>query len=121
MLRRVTLTIGVAAIAGISPAWATSSTAIPSLSPKLRAEATALARRADNFARQRRENVNYINMNHVSQGVRVIVQTRPRLSAFVPDVNRSSDGETSYRGRRYLYSYRTLPSRGLLLLRLERS
>ena len=37
-----------------------------------------------------------------------------------PDVNRSSNGDHDLRqGKRYIYSYRTIPSRGLLLLRAE--
>ena len=35
----------------------------------------------------------------------------------MPNVNRSSNGKTTYDGARYLYAYRTLPARGLLMLR----
>ena len=80
-------------------------------------QASSLARRADDLAAQRRASVSYVNQNSVSGSVRVLIQPRPQLAAYVPDVNRSSDGQTGYDGRRYLYSYRTLPSRGLLLLR----
>ena len=48
---------------------------------------------------------------------RTIIEPRPAFARYVPDVDRSSDGTTTYEGKRYLYSYRTLPSRGLLLLR----
>ena len=43
-------------------------------------------------------------------------RARAQLALYVPDVNRSSDGTTTYLGERDLYSYRTLPARGLLLL-----
>ena len=39
----------------------------------------------------------------------------------MPDVNRDSNGRTTYEGRGELYSYRTLPHRGLLLLRPQSS
>ncbi len=49
-----------------------------------------------------------------------IVEPRSAFTSYgVADVNRSSDGSTTYQGKRYIYSYRTLPSRGLLLLRLS--
>jgi two-component system sensor histidine kinase BaeS len=82
-----------------------------------RSQAASLARRADDLAHQRRRSVSYVNQNSLSGGVRVMIEPRGRLTAYVPDVTRSSDGQTTYNGARYLYSYRTLPSRGLLLLR----
>jgi two-component system, OmpR family, sensor kinase len=82
-----------------------------------KSQETALAQRADDLATQRRRTPSYINQNRVSGNVRIIVDPRPVLSTYVPDVNRSSDGTTTYEGTRYLYSYRTIPSRGLLLLR----
>ncbi|HEX6762209.1 MAG TPA: HAMP domain-containing sensor histidine kinase [Gaiellaceae bacterium] len=84
-------------------------------------QAAALASRADDLAAQRRENPSYVNQNRQAAHVRVIVDTRPRLAAYVPDVNRDSDGRTTYNGVRELYSYRTLPQRGLLLLRPQSS
>lgn len=83
-----------------------------------RAEATALARQADNLALQRRGSVSYVNSDTVSSGVRMIVDPRPAFAGLVPDVDRSSDGSTTYQGQHYIYSYRTLPARGMLLLRL---
>jgi len=80
-------------------------------------QAAALAARADDLAAQRRRNVSYANQDRESGNVRVIVDTRPSLARYVPDVNRDSNGRTTYEGRRELYSYRTLPHRGLLMLR----
>ena len=82
-----------------------------------KAQAAALAARADDLAAQRRRNVSYQNQNQVAASVRVIVDKRAHLRAYVPDVNRDSDGRTTYLGAPELYSYRTLPHRGLLLLR----
>ncbi len=99
----------------------TSTIAIGALLTKQQVDAgqvSALSRQADNLAAQRRRSVSYIVSNTESGGVRTIVGYRPALAGFVPDVNRSSDGETTYQGERYIYSYRTIPSRGLLLLRL---
>jgi two-component system OmpR family sensor kinase len=81
-------------------------------------EARALAYQADTLALERRASVNYTIGTTVSGGVRILVYARPTFAAYVPDVNRSRDGTTTYQGKRYIYSYRTLPSRGLLLLRL---
>jgi two-component system, OmpR family, sensor kinase len=81
-----------------------------------RSQEVALMQRADDLAFQRRRSVSYVNQNTVSGNVRVIVAPRAELRAYVPDVNRSSDGTTTYGGERDLYSYRTLPSRGLLVL-----
>ena len=82
-----------------------------------RSQAVALARRADDLAFQRRTNVNYNREDALSGSVRILIQPRLKLSAFVTDVSRSSDGETTVGGRRQLYAYRTLPHLGLLLLR----
>jgi two-component system, OmpR family, sensor kinase len=84
-------------------------------------QAAALASRADDLALQRRRNVSYANQNRVSASVRVIVDTRASLARYVPDVNRDSNGRTTYAGKRELYSYRTLPHRGLLLIRPQSS
>jgi signal transduction histidine kinase len=75
-----------------------------------------LARRADDGALQRRTLVSYRNSNLLTGTVRTIIDLRQKLAAYVPDVNRSSDGQTTYNGKHFLYSYRTLPSRGLLVL-----
>ncbi len=84
-----------------------------------KSQVSALARRADDLAQQRRANVSYVNQNTLSGSVRILVEPRARLSPYVTNVNRSSDGKTVYAGDHYLYSYRTIPSRGLLLLRPE--
>jgi two-component system OmpR family sensor kinase len=75
-----------------------------------------VARRADDVALERRASVSYKNSNVLSGDVRTIVDLRPKLAAYVPDANHSSDGQTTYEGKRHLYSYRTLPARGLLVL-----
>jgi len=80
-------------------------------------QVTALAQRADDLALQRRRNPSYINQDRKSGNVRIIVQPRSLLAPYVPNVNKSSNGTTTYEGERQLYSYRTIPSRGLLMLR----
>jgi two-component system sensor histidine kinase BaeS len=82
-----------------------------------RAQAAGIAQRADDLAQQRRQNVNYKRQNDVVGGVRIMIEPRRSFRTLVPDVNRSSEGQTSYLGTQQLYSYRTLPHRGLLLLR----
>jgi two-component system, OmpR family, sensor kinase len=86
-----------------------------------RAQADALALRADDLAAQRRHNVSYQNQNRISANVRVIINTRARLAPYVPNVNRDSNGRTTYLGKGSLYAYRTLPHRGLLMLRAPSS
>ena len=82
-----------------------------------RSQAANVASRADDLALQRRQNVNYKTQNKLSGGVRIIIEPRANFAALVPDVNRSSDGETTYLGTRQLYSYRTLPNLGLIFMR----
>jgi signal transduction histidine kinase len=82
-----------------------------------RSQAVSIARRADDLAQQRRQNVNYKRQNDVVGGVRIMIEPRRSFRTVVPDVNKSGDGETTYLGAQQLYSYRTLPHRGLLLLR----
>jgi HAMP domain-containing protein len=82
-----------------------------------RSQAANLARRADDLALQRRESVSYKTEDVVSGQVRIQIQPRPAFKALVPNVDKSSDGETRYLDERQLYSYRTLPDRGLLLMR----
>jgi two-component system sensor histidine kinase BaeS len=81
------------------------------------AQAAALAQRADDLALQRRQSVSYKTGDEQSGAVLIMIQLRKRFAQLVPDVNRSSNGETRYQGKRELYSYRTLPHLGLLLLR----
>jgi two-component system sensor histidine kinase BaeS len=82
-----------------------------------RAQANALARQADGIAQSRRQSPDYRVSKLESGGVTSVVDLRPRLAPYVRDVDRSSDGTTTYDGKTYLYSYRTIPARGLLLLR----
>jgi len=82
-----------------------------------RSQAANLARRADDLAQLRRDHVNYIRDRRVSGSVLILYQSRNVFASLVPDVNKSSDGETTYQGKRQLYSYRTIPSLGLMLLR----
>ena len=84
-----------------------------------KSQAAALARRADDLQLQRRRSPSYVNQDIQSGNVRVIVQPRARLRSAVPNVAHASNGKTTFQGKRYLYSYRPLPSRGLLLLRSE--
>jgi two-component system sensor histidine kinase BaeS len=82
-----------------------------------RSQAVNIARRADDLAQERRQNVNYKRRNDVVGGVRTMVEPRKSFRTVVPDVNKSSNGETTYQGHRQLYSYRTLPHLGLLVMR----
>jgi len=82
-----------------------------------RSQAASIARRADDLAQERRQNVNYRRQNRVVGGVRIMIEPRRSFRTLVPNVNKSSDGEATYLGSRQLYSYRTLPHLGLLLLR----
>ena len=82
-----------------------------------RSQAASVARLADELALQRRENVNYKTEDQLSGSTRILIQPRASFVKLVPNVNRSSDGESTYLGKRQLYSYRTLPNRGLILLR----
>jgi two-component system sensor histidine kinase BaeS len=82
-----------------------------------RSQAASIARRADDLAQERRQNVNYRRQNRVVGGVRIMIEPRRSFRTLVPNVNKSSDGEATYLGDRQLYSYRTLPHLGLLLLR----
>jgi signal transduction histidine kinase len=82
-----------------------------------RSQAVSIARRADDLAQDRRQNVNYKRQNRVVGGVRIMIEPRHSFRTLVPDVNKSSDGQATYEGTQQLYSYRTLPHLGLLLLR----
>ena len=81
-------------------------------------QVAALQRQADNAALARRQSVSYDNSNRQVAGVRTIVEPRATFTGLVPDVARSSNGETTYQGKKYIYAYRTIPARGMLLLRL---
>ena len=80
-----------------------------------RSQAASIARRADDLAQQRRQHVNFVRERQTAGGVLKLVQPRATFAALVPDVNKRSDGETTYQGKRQLYSYRTIPSLGLIL------
>ena len=80
-------------------------------------QSSALARRADDIAQQRRQRVSYIREDQQSGAVHILIQPRSQFTTFIRNVNRSSDGTTTYAGVRQLYSYRTLPGLGLLMLR----
>jgi two-component system, OmpR family, sensor kinase len=82
-----------------------------------RSQAATVSRLADNLALQRRQSVNYKQQDQVVGGVRIVIRPRAFFTGVVPDVSRSSNGETDYGGEPQLYSYRTLPHLGLLMLR----
>jgi two-component system sensor histidine kinase BaeS len=82
-----------------------------------RSQAANVARLADDLAQQRRQNVNYKREDRVSGSVRILIQPRTSFATLVPDLSKNSDGQTTYQGQRQLYSYRTLPHLGLLLMR----
>ncbi len=81
------------------------------------AQVAALSRQADSAAAARHQSVNYNVSNNLVGGVRTIVALRSSFARYVADVNRPSNGSTTYDGKRYIYSYRTIPARGLMLLR----
>jgi two-component system sensor histidine kinase BaeS len=80
-------------------------------------QASALARIADDRALDRRQHVSYRKGNQQLGSVQIMIQLRSTFEGLVPDVDRSSDGQTSFDGKRQLYSYRTLPHLGLLVMR----
>jgi two-component system OmpR family sensor kinase len=82
-----------------------------------RSQAVGLALQADDFASQRRHHVTYIRDDTLIGHVRLIIQPRAAFTKLVPNVDRSSNGQTTYEGARQLYSYRTLPRLGLVMLR----
>ena len=82
-----------------------------------KSQATILSLRADDLARQRRTSVSYVNEDKMLGQVHELVEPRAFFADYVPRIDRSSNGRTTYQGSRYLYAYRTLPARGLLLLR----
>jgi two-component system sensor histidine kinase BaeS len=82
-----------------------------------RSQAATLARIADDRAVDRREHVTYRRGNQQLGSVLVMVQQRDVFADLVPDVNQSSDGETEYKDKEHLYSYRTIPRLGLIVLR----
>jgi two-component system sensor histidine kinase BaeS len=79
-------------------------------------QATSLARRADDLATRERQRPSYVVESYDLGAARVLVRRREGFAGIVR-VDRASDGKLTLDGRRYLYSYRPLPQRGLLLLR----
>jgi two-component system sensor histidine kinase BaeS len=82
-----------------------------------RSQAATLARLADDRASDRRHHVTYRRGDETLGTILLRVQARPAFAALVPNVNRSSDGETEFNGTKQLYSYRTIPRLGLIMLR----
>ncbi|HEY3185294.1 MAG TPA: HAMP domain-containing sensor histidine kinase [Gaiellaceae bacterium] len=79
-------------------------------------QAASLARRADDLATRERQRPSYVVESYDLGAARVLVRRREGFAGIVrADV--PSDGRLTLEGRRYLYSYRPLPQRGLLLLR----
>ena len=75
----------------------------------------ALARRADLLAAEEGQQPSYIAENYVAGSVRVIVDRRAAMTKYVAS-GRESDGTLTLAGKRYIYSYRPVGPRGLLLL-----
>jgi two-component system OmpR family sensor kinase len=82
-----------------------------------RSQASALARRADDIALDRRQHVTYRRGNTRTGKVLIMVQLRPAFAKLVPDINKASDGQTTYNDERQLYAYRPIPHLALLMLR----
>jgi two-component system OmpR family sensor kinase len=82
-----------------------------------RSQAINLARRADDLAEQRRQDVNFKRYRRSSGNILIQVQPRASFAGIVPNVGRSSDGEATLGGKRQLYSYRTIPTLGMLVTR----
>jgi two-component system sensor histidine kinase BaeS len=79
-------------------------------------QAASLARRADDLAIRERQRPSYVVESYDLGAARVLVRRREGFAGIVR-ADRPSDGRLTLEGRRYLYSYRPLPQRGLLLLR----
>jgi len=74
-----------------------------------------LAHRADLLAAEEQQQPSYIAEDYLADSVRVIVDRRAQMKRYVqPD--RPSNGTLSLGGKRYVYSYRPIGARGLLLL-----
>jgi two-component system sensor histidine kinase BaeS len=63
---------------------------------------------------------NYILVDKVVGSATEIVDRLANMKKYVADVNHRSNGEVTLNGRRYLYSYRPSPPRGLILLQSAR-
>lgn len=82
-----------------------------------RNQATSLARRADDLATRERQRPSYVVESYDLGAARVLLRRREEFQGIIARPERASDGKLTLEGRRYLYSYRPLPQRGLLLLR----
>ena len=81
--------------------------------------AASLSRRADLLAAQERQHPNYIDEDYPIGSTRVIAHRLSEMRAFLPSnksVNAKSNGKLELAGQTYLYSYRPVPPKGLLLL-----
>jgi two-component system sensor histidine kinase BaeS len=79
-------------------------------------QASSLARRADDLATRERQRPSYVVESYDLGAARVIVRRRDGFRGIVR-ADRASDGTLTLDRKHYLYSYRPLPQRGLLLLR----
>jgi two-component system sensor histidine kinase BaeS len=80
----------------------------------------SLAHRADLLAAEEQQQPSYIAENYLADNVRVIVDRRAAMKRYVTP-GRSANGTLTLDGKRYIYSYRPIGPRGLLLLeRLSR-
>ena len=86
-----------------------------------RNDAAGIARRADLLAGQARQRPSYIADDYSVGGVRVVVDRLAKMRMFVANPNRASNGQLTLDGKRYLYSYRRVGPRGLIVLRAPRS
>jgi two-component system sensor histidine kinase BaeS len=81
-----------------------------------------VARRADLLAAQEGQRPSYIEEDYEVGEVRVIVRRQAAMAELLPEaarVDRPSDGRLSLEGDDYLYAYRPIAPRGLLVLRDE--
>jgi two-component system sensor histidine kinase BaeS len=108
VMASVVLTVGI----GAALAYRTAS----------RDSADNVARRADVLAAQEGQRPSYIEEDYETGSVRVIIRRRGEMDAFLPEgkaLGRPSDGTLSLAGEQYLYSYRPIGPRGLLVVRAE--
>jgi HAMP domain-containing protein len=79
-----------------------------------------IARRANVLATQEQQQPSYIEEDFPSDTVRVIVKRRARMRAVLPpgrSLDRPSEGRLTFEGEGYLYAYRPIGPRGLVVLR----
>ena len=78
-----------------------------------------LAHRADLLAAEEQQQPSYIAENYLADNVRVIVDRRAAMKRYVR-ADRAANGTLTIDGTRYIYSYRPIGPRGLLLLEQAR-